>query len=70
MQLTIEIPDELARQLETERARIADVIQRGLAQAISNDSAVAQEVIEFLGRGPGPDEIIAFRPSKERGPAF
>jgi hypothetical protein len=65
MQLTIEIPDELARQLELERERIAEVIQRGLAQPISNDSAVAQEVIQFLGRGPGPSEIIAFRPSAD-----
>ena len=65
MQLTIEIPDELARQLEPERERIAEVIQRGLAQLNSSDSAIAQEVIEFLGRGPGPREIIGFRPSAD-----
>ena|SRR2546426_86186 len=65
MQLTIEIPDELAKQLGPEREHIAEVLQRGLAQPITTESALAQEVIEFLGRGPGTQEIIAFRPSEE-----
>src|SRR5688572_845520 len=65
MQLTIEIPDELAGQLQREQGHIAELIQRGLTQPITADSALAQEVIQFLGRGPAPDEIIAFRPSAD-----
>ena len=65
MQVTIEIPDELARQLKGEREEIAQLIQRGLAQPLSSESALAEEVIQFFGHGPGADEIIAFRPSAE-----
>ena len=32
MQMTIEIPDELARQLEPERKRLAEIIRRGLSE--------------------------------------
>jgi hypothetical protein len=65
VQLTIEIPDDLAKELGPEREHIAEVIRRGLAQPISAATALAEEVIEFLGRGPGPQEIIGFRPSQE-----
>ena len=44
MQVTIELPDELAHRVEPEKEHLA-------------------ELIEFLGRGPRPDEIVAFRPS-------
>jgi hypothetical protein len=52
----------MAHQLESAQVSLAEVIQRGLAQPISTESALAQEVIEFLGRGPEPREIIAFHP--------
>lgn len=63
MQLTVDIPDRVVQHLESARVSLTEVIQRGLAQPISTESALAQEGIEFLGRGPGPSEIIAFRPS-------
>jgi hypothetical protein len=69
MQMTIEIPDELARQLEPERGRLADILRRGLKRSGLPEEevggcAMAEEVLTFLARGPGPEEIVAFRPSE------
>jgi hypothetical protein len=63
MQMTIDIPDKLARQLETERPHLADIIERGLRHRLSEASGLRQEVISFLARGPQSGEIIAFKPS-------
>ena len=64
MQLTIEIPDQLARQLEPERERLAEIIARGLRRTWSARSELRREVISFLARQPSGDDIIAFRPSE------
>jgi len=68
MQMTIEIPDELARQLEPERKRLAEIIRRGLSELGiiegGSNCALAEEVLAFLARGPQPEEIVAFRPSE------
>lgn len=65
MQLTIELPDELAERLKPERARLVQIIERGLRAAASETGALAQEIIEFLGHGPAPREIVSFRPSED-----
>ena len=64
MQLTIEVPETLSRRLESEREHLVEIIERGLRlREWGGSSALAQEVIGFLGRGPRSQEIIAFRPS-------
>jgi hypothetical protein len=63
MQMTIELPDKLARQLEPERENLVDIIERGLRQRWSEASGLRREVIAFLARGPQPSEILAFKPS-------
>jgi hypothetical protein len=65
VQVTIEIPDELAKALKADADEIAKLIKRGLAQPLTSDTALAEEVIQFLGQGPSPEKIIAFRPSAE-----
>ena len=65
MRLTIEIPDQLARQLEPERERLAEIIARGLRRTWSRSSSLRREVISFLARRPAADEIIEFRPSEQ-----
>ena len=65
MQLTIEIPDQLARQLEPERERLAEIIARGLRRTWSAGSALRREVVSFLARRPSGDEILVFRPSEQ-----
>jgi hypothetical protein len=63
MQVTIELPDKLAKQLEPERDRIAEIIARGLRRSWAGASSVRREVISFLARRPTRDEILKFRPS-------
>src|SRR5262245_42035846 len=64
MQVTIDLPDQLARRLEAQRAKLEDIIERGLQQHGDGSSLHWREVIEFLASGPRPDEIVAFRPSE------
>jgi hypothetical protein len=64
MQMTIEIPEKLAKQLEPERERLAEIISRGLRRTWSGSSALRREVISFLAGSPAEEEIIAFRPSQ------
>lgn len=65
MQVTIDIPDDLARRRDERNESWAALIDRGLRQHGLETSFLAQEVIAFLSRGPSPEEILAFRPSKE-----
>lgn len=65
MQLTIEIPDQLAQQLEQGQERVAEIIARGLRRTWSAGSSLRREVISFLARQPSAHEIIEFRPSAQ-----
>lgn len=63
MQVTIEIPDKLAQQLELESARLAEIVARGLRRSWSATSCLRREVISFLARRPTAQEMLEFRPS-------
>ncbi len=63
MQVTIDLPEKLVRQIDSGREDLAAIIERGLGRPCAASSALAQEVIEFLALGPEPREIVAFRPS-------
>jgi hypothetical protein len=64
MQLTIEIPDELAQGLCHDSREVSELIEAGLRfRDWVGASTVANEVIEFLAGGPKPADIIAFHPS-------
>lgn len=64
MQLTIEIPETLARQLEPEREHLAEIIQLGLCRRWSNANGLWREIVAFLARGPKPGEIVSFHASE------
>jgi hypothetical protein len=64
VQVTIEIPEKLAKQLEPEQDRVAEIIARGLRRGWSGNSGLRREVISFLARRPTAKEIMAFRPSE------
>ena len=64
MQVTIDLPDQIARRLEGQKERLADIIDRGLQRKGDGTSSHWREMIEFLARGPRPEEIITFRPSE------
>ena len=63
VQVTFELPDKLAAQLQPEGDRVAEFIARGMRRSWSANSSLRREVISFLARRPTADEIVAFRPS-------
>src|SRR2546422_9058140 len=63
MQLTIDISEELARQVEPEREHLAEILQLGLRLRRAQLSGLRREFLAFLARGPQPAEIVAFKPS-------
>lgn len=65
MQITIELPEKLARQVEREREHVAEIFELGLRQRCARASGLRREVLSFLARGPKPQEIVAFRPSEQ-----
>ncbi|MEW6301898.1 MAG: hypothetical protein AB1705_00395 [Verrucomicrobiota bacterium] len=64
MQLTVEIPEKLAKEVEPEREHLAEILQLGLRQHRAVVSGLRREFLAFLGRGPKPGEIVAFSPSE------
>jgi hypothetical protein len=64
MQVTIDIPDQVARRLEGQKARLAEIIDSRLKQKGDTRSPHWREVIEFLATGPSPEQIVAFRSSE------
>ncbi len=64
MQVTIELPEELAKQLEAERDHLVEIIERGLRPRSAGQPSGVTEVFDFLAHHPSPAEILAFRPSE------
>jgi hypothetical protein len=65
VQLTIDVPEELAARLEPIQHRLVDVLELGLRELTPSRNALSEEIIEFLASGPTPEEIIDFRPTRE-----
>lgn len=63
MQVTIDLPEQVARRLAAQEGRLEEIMERGLQQHGGGTSTRWREIIEFLASGPRPEEIIAFRPS-------
>ncbi len=66
--ITLEVPDELAQRLESMGGRLPALLAYALDMAgipggsiASENAPLWSEVIEFLGRGPSPEEILAFK---------
>ena len=65
IELTIQIPDELARRLQPVQDRLAEIIELGLWELTPVQHRFSSEVVEFLARGPSSQVIVDFRPSLE-----
>ena len=66
MEVTLNIPDELATRLRPFEDRLPEILERGIREW----SAPGQEefegmtdVLEVLARLPSPEEVLALRPS-------
>lgn len=67
MLVTLDLPDELAVQINTLEDKLPQILELGLrefkATSQTGFKGIA-EVLEFLATLPSPQEIIALRPSK------
>jgi len=63
VQLTIDIFEKLANQVQPEREHLEEILRLGLQQHRAQASGLRREFLAFLARGPQSAEIIAFKPS-------
>jgi hypothetical protein len=67
MQLTLQIPDDLAAELRPREGRLTRILSLGLreldAQGAAEFAGLA-DVLELLASLPTPDQIMALRPSQ------
>lgn len=68
MQITLELPDELAAQLSALGDQLPQVLEYGLRELNAAPDAGLDgvaDILEFLATLPTPEEIIALRPSAD-----
>ena len=67
MQISVEVPDELAQRLSALQDQLPQILEMGLrewnADTQAGFSGLA-EVLEFLVNLPSPEEILALKPSE------
>jgi hypothetical protein len=67
MQITLDIPDEMARQLEPRKDDLPQILALGLQELTANPStgfSGLTSILEFLASLPSPSEILALRLSE------
>lgn len=68
MQITIDVPNRLGKELQRFQDRLPEVLERGLRELEQEQSEQFQdekEIVELLASQPTPEEILAIRPSPE-----
>ena len=67
MQITVDLPDELALRLQSYEQQLPEILELGL-RAWNADTQMGFEgladILECLARLPAPEEILALRPSE------
>ena len=65
MDLTLNVPDELAIRLRVVEDRLPEILELGLREWLSSESGYAGlgDVLETLARLPSPEEVLALRPA-------
>ena len=64
MQITLDIPDEMARNLESRKEDLPQILALGLREISANPGtgfSGLTEVLEFLAKLPSPQEILTLR---------
>ena len=64
--ITLQLPDELARRLQGREDRLPEILELGLRDIDADSQAGfegASDVLEALASLPGPEEVMALRPS-------
>ncbi len=68
MQVTIDLPDNLAVRLQSNKGQLEKIVELGLRELRANSLVGYQsltEVLEFFAGMPTAEEIIALRPSED-----
>jgi hypothetical protein len=63
MQVTLDLPESVAKRLPSEPGQLASIFERGLRGMWAATAGAGREVIEFLASGPSPAAIVTFKPS-------
>ncbi|MBD2178790.1 hypothetical protein H6F42_17870 [Pseudanabaena sp. FACHB-1998] len=66
MQITVEIPDDIAQRLEPLKDKLPQILALGLQEITANPTtgfSGLTEVLEFFAKLPSPQEILALRPA-------
>lgn len=66
MQVTIDIPDDLAEQLQQNMARLPEILERGLLEVQSETVTpfcTEADIVSLLAGQPDPKTILAIRPA-------
>ena len=64
MQVTVELPDDIAAQLVSLHDELPEILALGLLQVRANPStgfSALAEVLEFMARLPSPQEMLTLR---------
>ena len=65
MQVTLDLPESVAKRLPSEPGQLASILERGLRGMWAATAGAGREVIEFLASGPSPAAIVTFKPSAQ-----
>jgi hypothetical protein len=68
MQVTIDLPETLAVNLQSHKGKLSQIFEIGLREFKASSSIGYKnvaDVLEFFANLPAPDEILALRPSAE-----
>lgn len=68
MLITIEVPEKLGRQLRAYEDRLPELLELGLREVespLANGPQDAEAIIGLLASRPGPEQILAIRPSSD-----
>jgi 16S rRNA C1402 (ribose-2'-O) methylase RsmI len=66
MQITIEVPDRIGKQLQQLGDRLPEVLDRALQELTSTETTTYQDdrqIVELLASQPSPEVVLAIRPS-------
>lgn len=68
MQVTIDLPENLAANLQSHKGKLSRIFELGLREFEASSSVgykSVADVLEFFAGLPAPDEILGLRPSAE-----
>ena len=68
IEITIQVPDRLERQIQRFRERLPEVLERGLRDVMAEQSARFQDeddILAVLASGPTPEQVLSLHPSPD-----